>query len=113
MPIWQPGMRQQRLEMIETAMKETSPRVYRHIKYVEKELPEFLKLTERALIEEFELATDQMTQEVLKKNLPPVETQQQIEMGTRAIWETALANHLEFPESLYLPDETTEYQPEE
>lgn len=112
MAIWQPGMRKERLEMIETAMKEMSPKVYHHIKEVEKGLPEFLALTEEALMDEFNGEVLRMEKEVAKKNLPPMEQAQEITTRTRMIWEAGLSNHLEFPESLYLPEETTASRPE-
>ncbi len=111
MALWQPGMRKERIKMIEAAILETSPKVYHHIKEVEKELPEFLELTEKALMSEFWQETDRMEEEVAKKDLPPLEQVQEITMGIRMIWEVALSNHLEFPESLYMPDEETSEYP--
>ena len=110
MALWQTGMRKERLKMIEAAMLETSPKVHHHIKEVEKTMPEFLDLTEKAMMSEFWHETDRMEEEVARKDLPPLKQVQEITMRIRMIWEVALANHLEFPESLYLPEsETSEY----
>jgi len=41
----------------------------------------------------------------MSEPLPPMEQAQEITTRTKMIWEVALSNNLEFPESLYLPEE--------
>ena len=92
-----PHKQAQRLQMIEQALKDLNPQMYRELKQAGR-LKAFLESQEQQMMESYDQAVTELQFQVSGPKGPKgyMETVQALEMGTRRIWEETLATFLEF-----------------
>lgn len=92
-----PHKQPQRLQMIEQALKDKNPQMYRELSQAGS-LSQFVKDLEQQMMESYDQAVNELQNQVNGPKGPKgyTEAVQKMEMGLNQIWETTLATFLEF-----------------
>ena len=96
-PMWSPltSMKKERLAMIKQAIQDKNPALFKELTE-SGEMDEFVAMKEKAIMDEFDLATDEVLSKSLGSGLGYLEAVQSLNTGTMEAWKNTLANHLEF-----------------